>query len=96
MSHLNLEYQAFQKSTEIKNTFSIQYMALGLGGEVGEVQNEIKKLERDDDNKLTIDRRNKIINELGDVMWYLTGICNRINCCIDDILKTNISKIKNK
>ena len=86
-------YTEFQKSTEIKNEFSLQYMAMGLGGEVGEVLNEIKKLERDDNNVLSTQRREKIITELGDVMWYLTGICNRLNSSIDNILKNNIEKL---
>ena len=67
--------------------------AIGLGGEVGEVLNEIKKLERDDNNMLSNQRREKIIIELGDVMWYLTGICNRLNCSIEDVLKNNIEKL---
>ena len=86
------KYHKFQSSTEIKK-FNIQYMALGLGGEVGEVQNEIKKLYRDDDGKLTDNRKQKIITELGDVMWYLTGICDRLNCTLEEILENNISKL---
>ena len=87
------KYSKFQKSTEIKNEFSLQYMTIGLGGEIGEVLNEIKKLERDDKNVLSNARREKIITELGDVMWYLTGICNRLNCSIEDVLKNNIEKL---
>ena len=52
------KYHYIQNSTEQKD-FSIQYMALGLGGEVGEVQNEIKKLQRDDNNILTNQRKKK-------------------------------------
>ena len=51
------------------------------------------KLERDDNNVLSNARREKIITELGDVMWYLTGICNRLNCSIEDVLKNNIEKL---
>ena len=90
---MNSQYEKFQKSTEIKNNFDLKYMALGLGGEVGEVMNEIKKLERDDNNILTESRRNKIIEELGDVLWYLTGISNRINISLDNILLRNINKL---
>ena len=36
MENMNKNYQQFQKSTELKD-FSINYMAIGLGGEVGEV-----------------------------------------------------------
>ena len=86
-------YQAFQKSTEVKNNFDLKYMAIGLGGEVGEVLNEIKKLERDDNNILTDSRKKKIILELGDIIWYLTGICNRIGCDLDEVISENINKL---
>ena len=86
------KYQTFQKSTE-KKPFDLKYMALGLGGEVGEVLNEIKKLERDDNNVLNPDRKEKIILELGDVMWYLSGICNKLGCKLEDVLEKNIEKL---
>jgi NTP pyrophosphatase (non-canonical NTP hydrolase) len=86
-------YPKIQTQTECKNNFTLQYMALGLGGEVGEVLNEIKKLERDDNNTLTLSRKNKIITEMGDMMWYFQGICTRLNISIKDVIDNNISKI---
>lgn len=88
-------YSEFQQNTQ-KKQFDIKYMALGLGGEVGEVQNEIKKLERDDNNQLDEDRRNKIITELGDTMWYFTGICNQIGCSLQQILENNMEKLSQR
>jgi NTP pyrophosphatase (non-canonical NTP hydrolase) len=89
-------YPEFQKSTEI-GTFDLQYMALGLGGEVGEVQNEIKKYIRDDKSIMTPNRKKKIMTELGDTMWYLTGICRRLGCSLNNILEMNMEKLsKNK
>lgn len=35
-------YSLFQSKLEITNNFDLKYMALGLGGEVGEVLNEKK------------------------------------------------------
>ena len=95
-SNIIMEYQEFQKDTEVNDNFDIKYMAIGLAGEVGEVLNEIKKIERDDDNILTPDRKLKLKNELGDVLWYFVGICNRLYYKIDDILKCNQIKIKDK
>ena len=89
---MNSKYQSFQKKTQ-KKDFDLKYLALGLGGEVGEVQNEIKKLERDDDNNLTKERKQKILNELGDVMWYLSGILDQLDTTIDEILELNIQKL---
>ena len=90
---MNYEYQSFQKKTQ-KKDFDLKYLALGLGGEVGEVQNEIKKLERDDNNILTQQRKSKIIEEMGDVMWYFSGILNRLDTTIDNVLENNMNKLK--
>ena len=92
MSNFLQEYSKFQKKTEVKQ-FDLKYMALGLGGEVGEVQNEIKKLERDDNNILTSERKEKIIKEIGDTMWYLTGLCKKIDCSLEEVLNKNIEKL---
>jgi hypothetical protein len=48
----------------------LTYVALGMIGETGEVAEHIKKMMRDDDFFLTEDRREKLVKELGDVMWY--------------------------
>ena len=66
MTDINIleKYQEFQNNIEIKE-FDIQYMALGLGGEVGEVQNEIKKLFKDDNGKISNIRKEKPIIKLG-------------------------------
>lgn len=89
-------FEQFQKQTEVNNNFNLQYMSIGLGGEVGEILNEIKKLERDDNGILTNNRREKILLEMGDVLWYLQGIASRLNSNIESILKLNIEKINNK
>ena len=96
MSSIIKDYQEFQKGTEVNDKFDLKYMAIGLAGEVGEVLNEIKKIERDDDNLLTPERKLKLKNELGDVLWYFFGLCNRLDYKVDDILKCNQIKIGRK
>lgn len=49
---------------------SARYTALGLFGEAGEIANQVKKIWRDDDGVLTVDRMVKLQDELGDVLWY--------------------------
>jgi len=46
------------------------YLGLGLIGETGEVAEHVKKCLRDDEGRLTDERREKLIKELGDVLWY--------------------------
>ena len=87
------EFIRHQKLTQYKD-FDLKYLTIGLCGEVGEVCNEIKKLERDDNNILTDNRLQKIKLELGDVLWYYIGICNKLDVSIDDIIKENIKKLQ--
>jgi NTP pyrophosphatase (non-canonical NTP hydrolase) len=89
------KYQEFQNLTQQKD-FDLKYLALGLGGEVGEVLNEIKKLERDDDNILSNERKDKIILELGDIMWYMQGIFNKLDISLEEVLIKNMEKLQFK
>lgn len=50
------------------------YPDLGLLSEIGELAGEAKRIIRDDDGALTPERREKMIDELGDIMWYLAAI----------------------
>ena len=88
-------YHKFQQKTENGN-FDLKYMSIGLAGEVGEFLNEIKKMERDDNNILTEIRKQKIILELGDILWYLTGVSNKLNLNLNDIINNNIIKLNNR
>lgn len=52
------------------------YLALGLGGEAGEVLNNVKKIYRDGlDGAAFAAKVAEISKELGDVMWYLMMLC---------------------
>lgn len=50
------------------------YPELGLLSEVGELAGEAKRVIRDDNGVLTTERREKMIDELGDIMWYLAAV----------------------
>ena len=34
-----------------------------------------------------------IISELGDCLWYIQGICNKLDISLEDVLNKNIIKI---
>ena len=69
------------------------YVAMGLGSEVGEVQNEIKKQFRDDGGDLTEDRRERLADEAGDVLWYLAQICEEIGVPLEQVAQKNLEKL---
>lgn len=65
---------------------------LGLSGEVGELNDMIKK---------TIFHghainMNEVRKEIGDVLWYLAMMCDSFGFDIEEIAKMNIDKLKER
>ncbi len=75
---------------------SIVYPAMGLAGEAGEVANEVKKYIRDDRHRLTIERKFKIIEEMGDVLWYLGALSFEIGTTLEEVAKVNLAKLSKR
>ena len=69
----------------------LSYLALGLGGESGEVLEKIKKLIRDD-----VYEPDEIAKELGDVLWYLSRMCNAIAYPLEQVAQMNINKLTSR
>lgn len=65
----------------------IVVMALGMTGEAGEVADAIKKLVRGDGTK------EKLIEELGDLMFYVTRIAAKYGISFDRIRESNVNKL---
>jgi NTP pyrophosphatase (non-canonical NTP hydrolase) len=93
MSHLSDDYQKIVQATKIYPADAVYtYAALGLASEAGEVAGKIKKYVRGD--YPTIEPiRDKIIDELGDVLWYVTALAIELNTTLDEIQKRNKEKL---
>ena len=71
-------------------------IGLGIGGEAGEVQENIKKHIRDDKRVLTDARREKLVLELGDVLHYWCRICQFFDISPVEIMLNNIDKLNKR
>lgn len=59
-----------------------KYLFMGLVGEFGECVDHIKKSYRDNNGELTLERRQALLLELGDMGWYLARMfdeCGLLN-----------------
>ena len=72
------------------------YVALGLTSEAGEVADVFKKTMRDNDAKWTEDRKKKLIEELGDVLWYAARIADEFNWNLQTIAELNLKKLQER
>lgn len=69
------------------------WCAIGLAGEAGEVNEWIKKVVFHR-HEMTPQRRADLHKELGDVMWYLAGICTILGFSLDSVLEMNVEKLR--
>lgn len=74
---------------------SLAYVGLGLG-EAGEIQNQIKKVLRDDNSEVSTERRGKLIAELGDLMWYVARMATELNVSLSEVAQVNIEKLSDR
>jgi len=86
------EYQTQTKATAIYPPGFI-YPALGLSGEAGEVAEHIKKALRDDNSKITPERKEKLKKELGDVLWYLSQLSTELGLDLGEVAQCNLDKL---
>lgn len=77
------------------NSAKYTYASLGLASEAGEVAGKIKKYIRGDYESID-SIRDKIIDELGDVMWYVAALAIELESSLEDIQKRNSQKLLNR
>ena len=92
------KYQIEARKTAIYPNLdnNLWYPALGLAGEAGEVCEKIKKIYRDDDGRVTLDRIYIIGKELGDVLWYVASIASELRINLSFIANTNLVKLASR
>ncbi len=66
--------------------------AIGVSSEAGELLDDIKKVMF---QGKPLDR-SKIIDELGDVVFYVQVLCNGLDITINDVINGNIRKLKER
>lgn len=65
---------------------------LGISGEAGEIADIIKKV-LFHDHELDPD---KLILEMGDLLWYVTFLAEILGTSLDEIMERNVSKLRRR
>lgn len=102
--YVDLNYQAYLEYTnfvaegmskKVPAEQRLHWALLGLGAEMGEAQEVVEKALRKkgalDDEDL-----DKLNDELGDVLWYLTAVAYIIDSDLESVLMCNISKLQER
>jgi len=66
---------------------------LSLVGEAGEVAEKYKKIIRDKDGVISVEDKNELVKELGDVLWYIAVLAQYLDVSFDELAKLNLDKL---
>lgn len=97
------EYQKVSSQTAIYpgqgTPVGLAYVALKMNGEAGEFAEHVGKAMRDEglmDGVLDPFRRELLIKEIGDVLWYLGAASRELGIKLEDVANLNIQKLQDR
>ncbi|MFB6356677.1 MAG: nucleoside triphosphate pyrophosphohydrolase family protein [bacterium] len=73
---------------------NIMYPVLGLNGEAGELAEKVKKSIRDESDLK--ESRDEMIDELGDVLWYVAICAHELGVDLSDVARRNLDKLRDR
>jgi len=77
-------------------TAGLLYPVLGLQSEAGEVAGVVKRILRDDDGEFSVERRDALLLELGDVLWYVAEVCTILGAPLSEVAGMNVKKLNGR
>lgn len=91
------EYQSLALRTASKESLvdertMLNAAALGLNGEAGEIADHVKKV-MFHGHPLDNDTRDKIVKELGDILWYCAMGARALGVPLGEIARINVEKL---
>lgn len=86
------EYQRKAMRTATGKCYDATNAALGIAGEAGEVADEVKKCMYQGHPW----QPSKIIEELGDVLWYVALMADLMNVPLEYVMQANIEKLERR
>ena len=91
------EYQDFTvKNAICRHDHEIPYLALALGGEVGEIADKVKKVLRDKRGNFFATDIHALCLELGDALYYMALLAKVLGYTFSEIAQLNIDKINGR
>ena len=93
-----MDFNTYQKNARLTAQYpnlgsNYIYPTLGLVGEAGEVAEKVKKAIRDKKGIFDEESKNGIKKELGDVLWYISNLCNEFNFELEEVALQNLEKL---
>lgn len=72
------------------------YTGGSINGEAGEVWEKIKKTWRDEEGEVTPEKRQALLKEIGDVLWYASAAAQELDSSLEEVAQMNIDKLNDR
>jgi NTP pyrophosphatase (non-canonical NTP hydrolase) len=82
--------------TEAERLEKLKYGAIALSGEVGEFANELKKMLRDDAKSIPVEFRERLKDELTDVLIYTVKLAMLLGIDLQESHKAKVRRNEEK
>lgn len=79
-----------------KTGTGLLYCCLKLSGEVGEFNEKVGKCIRDNFGAISPEKRQELIKELGDVLWYVANLATELDVALSVVAQTNLDKLASR
>lgn len=91
------EYQKRALSTNINDGTHVFFDRMfGLLGEAGEMADKVKKWIRDDKAEWEKLDKDMLVDELGDVLWYVATLAETLGVGLDEVATRNVDKLASR
>jgi len=93
------EYQKRALTTAISNPDPLMdktIWVMGVAGEAGEILEKWKKIVAYKDGKITDEDLRELSKELGDVIWYIAVLADRLGIPLGEIMEQNLEKLASR
>jgi len=77
-----------------KDCLNLLWGSNALAGEAGEFANLVKKIYRDEGGSVNFEFHEKLISELGDLLWYWVFVCDVLQINPKEVMVYNMNKLK--
>lgn len=88
--------QAWETAIYPRKGEDLCYPILKLNGEAGEVAEKYGKILRDKEGRVSLEDRRALMDELGDVLWYISAIAMTLGADLEDVAQRNIEKLQSR
>lgn len=91
-------YQDAAIETLLPSADNLTYLVAGLAAEAGEVAGKYAKYFRDSDKSPAeyFKLREDLIKELGDMLWFVAVMADKLDYALEDVAKLNLIKLKSR